>query len=299
MSFFFSEHKNSSKNTLMNAPIKYSYLKIHAAVFLFGVAGLFGKWINLPAEVIVFGRVFFGGLVFAIFFYFSKEKIKITSRRDLATIIFSGLLLAFHWVAFFRSIQISTVAIGLLSYSVFPFFTVLLEPVFLKTKLRLSFIFPALLIIAGVYLILPSFSLDNSTTTGVIWGLLSGLSFAFITIINRMMIRHYSSRMLSFYLNLFACVVLIPFLFSADYNIVYSDIVLLLLLGVVFTAVAHNLFIGGMRHIPARVAGLIAALEPVYAIIFALILLKEVPDTRTIAGGLLIIISMIGGSRLR
>ena len=63
----------------------------------------------------------------------------------------------------------------------------------------------------------------------------------------------------------------------------------LILLGVVFTALAHTLFIRGMLAMRAQLASIIACLEPVYGILFALVVLHAVPSTREIIGGVVII----------
>jgi drug/metabolite transporter (DMT)-like permease len=67
------------------------------------------------------------------------------------------------------------------------------------------------------------------------------------------------------------------------------DIILLLILGIFCTALSHSLFIKGMRHIKAQTAAIISSLEPVYGIIMALFILKEVPSLRTILGGIVIL----------
>ena len=64
---------------------------------------------------------------------------------------------------------------------------------------------------------------------------------------------------------------------------------LLALLGVVFTALAHGLFIHGLHAVRARTASVIATLEPVYGIALAAWLLDEIPGGRTVAGGAVII----------
>ena len=64
---------------------------------------------------------------------------------------------------------------------------------------------------------------------------------------------------------------------------------MLLLLGVVFTALAHTLFIRSMRTIKAQQASIIISLEPVYGIVLAALLLSEIPTVRMLIGGGLIL----------
>jgi drug/metabolite transporter (DMT)-like permease len=71
------------------------------------------------------------------------------------------------------------------------------------------------------------------------------------------------------------------------------DLALLVILGVVCTAIAHTLFIQGMRQIRAQTASIISSLEPVYGIVLAFVLLGEVPTSRTLAGGAVILAAVL------
>jgi drug/metabolite transporter (DMT)-like permease len=71
-----------------------------------------------------------------------------------------------------------------------------------------------------------------------------------------------------------------------------KDMMLLLLLGVVTTALAHTLFISALKNVPASIAGIFSSLETVYGILFAFIFLQEVPSLREIIGGLVIILAV-------
>jgi len=115
---------------------KQSLLEIHAAVVLFGLAGLFGKWLTFSPFIIVLGRVFFASLALFLFFLFSRQSMRISPTKNYAVFILLGLILAVHLVAFFHSIQISTVAIGLLSYSVFLYSPHSSNPSFARKKSR-------------------------------------------------------------------------------------------------------------------------------------------------------------------
>jgi len=268
---------------------KQSFVEIHVAVVLFGLAGLFGKWLFLSPLIIALGRVFFASLSLLLFFLLSKQNMRILPRKNYAIFILLGLILAVHWAAFFQSIQISTVAVGLLSYSSFPVFTAFLEPLFFREKVEMSVIFYALLCVVGIFLIIPRFDLNNSVYKGVLWGLIAGFTFSILTILNRKLSQRYSSLLITFYQDFWATLFLLPFFFIMKPRLDNRDIILLLILGIFCTALSHSLFIKGMRHIKAQTAAIISSLEPVYGIIMALFILKEVPSLRTILGGIVIL----------
>ena len=91
------------------------------------------------------------------------------------------------------------------------------------------------------------------------------------------------------YQNWMATLILFPFLFFEDLSLQPIDFLLLAVLGIFCTALAHVLFIKSLVHIKTQLASITACLEPVYGIIFAFVLLGEMPALRTILGGCIIL----------
>jgi len=263
--------------------------EVHLAVLLFGLAGLFGKWLTLSPPAIVLGRVVLASLTLAVVLGFSRQKFWPRKSRDLALFALMGLVLAAHWATFFKSIQVSTVAVGLLAYSTFPFFTAFLEPLWLRERFDNRSVLLSLVCLAGVFLIIPRLEMSNAVMKGVLWGLLSGLSFSVLTILNRIMTRTYSSLQTAFQQDFFAGIFLWPLVLCSPPALSAGDVGLLAVLGIVCTAGAHTLFIDGLKGIGARAASLISALEPVYGVILAFAFLREVPAPQTLLGGALIL----------
>ena len=274
-------------------PSRKSLLEIHLATVLFGLAGLFGKWLALSPFLIVLGRVFFASLTLGILLWATKQSLRAIVRRHAALLILLGAILAWHWAAFFQSIQVSSVAVGLLSYSSFPAFTVLLEPFFSREKLDRRNLFLAALCLVGVFLIIPRLDLGDRVYQGVLWGLVSGLTFAVLTVFNRRLAQIHSSLGIAFLEDFFATLFLLPFLIFVPHRLSSGDLALLVILGVVCTAVSHTLFIQGMRTIRAQTASIISSLEPVYGTVLALLLLGEIPTLRTLAGGAVILTAVL------
>lgn len=262
---------------------------IHISVILFGVSGAFAKLLDVHPMIIVLGRVFFASISLALFLFYIKQGIRLNQKRDYFILAVSGLILAFHWVAFFQAIQLSTVAIGLITFSTFPIFTVFLEPIFFKKRIRLIHIVLAFFTFGGVAYIIPSFEFHHQYMQGALWGVVSGFSFSILTIFNRKYVQNYSSYVIAFYQDFWAMVFLLPFLFVLQPVLQMSDILLLILLGVVFTALAHAIFIRSLVSISAQKASVITSLEPVYGILFAIFLVDEIPSLRVIIGAVIIL----------
>lgn len=267
----------------------HGLLEIHAAVLFFGLSGLFGKFLSLPPSVIVSGRTFFASIALGFTIVSLKQSLRIRSKNDFGMFILLGGILSTHWTTFFHSIQISTVAVGLITFSTFPVFVTFMEPFFSRERLRVFDILTATLVFCGLILVIPSFDFDNHISRGALWGTLSGFTFALLSILNRRYVRIYSPLVITFYQNAFATLILLPFLLTGSRSIGSKELVLLALLGVFCTALSHGLFIKGLRYVRAQLASVTAGLEPVYGVLFAFLFLGEVPSLRIALGGIIIL----------
>ena len=115
------------------------------------------------------------------------------------------------------------------------------------------------------------------------------MTFAVMALLNRQLASKYAGSVIAFYEQGIATIVLLPTLIISRPEMTLTDWWLVILLGVVFTGLAHSLFIGGMKVIRAQTAGIIASLESVYGIIFAAIILHEIPSARELIGGAIIL----------
>jgi drug/metabolite transporter (DMT)-like permease len=266
-------------------------LQIHIAAFLFGFAGLFGKFISSDPLVIVFGRTFFAAIALYLYGHLAaKTRFTGINRTRFLFFILQGVLLAVHWWSFFLSIRISSVAVGLVTYSTFPLFVTFMEPFFFRERLEKKDIAIALAVFAGIVLVIPEFDFSNTTTQGAAWGVFSGFTFALLALVNRKNARTGDAITVAFYQNLFASLFLFfPLILTRPAFPAIQDWPDILFLGVVCTALSHTLFIHALKIIRAQTASIIAGLEPVYGIALAFILLSEIPTLRTLSGGIIII----------
>ncbi|MFB0999297.1 MAG: DMT family transporter [Colwellia sp.] len=193
---------------------KQSIISLHSAVLLFALSGLFAKWLNMPASHIVFGRAFFAAIAIAIFVLLIKKQSLKVERILLLPLAFTGLVLAFHWGSFFYAIQISSVAIGLITFASFPVFVSFLEPLLFNEKFHYQALAQALLTIVGILFILPLGNLTSGDVEGVVWGMISAMSFALLTLLNRKFVAKTSAKKVAFYQNASATICLLPLIYT-------------------------------------------------------------------------------------
>lgn len=261
----------------------------HIAVLLFGLVGLFAKVVALPAIILVLGRTFFSSAFLGAYLTVKRQKFALKTRGDYVLIVFAGIILAIHWTSFMQSIQVSTVAVGTLTLATFPLFSAVLEPLLFHEKMRVSDVACALVMLGGVACIVDDFSLEGSMAQGVLWGLFSAFTYALLSLANRKFSSGYPASLVSFYEQATATVVLLPALFVFKPSFTALDIGMLAIMGIVFTAIAHTLFIGGLRTVKVRTAGIITGLESVYGVVAALLFLGEIPGIREVIGGAIIL----------
>lgn len=266
---------------------------VHIAVLMWGFGGLFAKWVELSPWLLVFWRLLFATPALAAVIRIRGEGFPLPRARIGWLVAVNGAVLAVHWTAFFHAVQVSTVAVALLGYVSAPVFAVILEPFFFPEPFSRRSLGAAALIVAGMAIIVPHWDWSDSIFQGLLWGLLSGFTFAVLILLNRFLVRHLGSFVLAFYLDASALVVLIPVAAWSWTLPTPEDFALLVLQGIVFTAVSHTLFIWGLQTVRAHVAAIVGSLEPIYGIALAAWLLGEIPSLRTLAGGVSILVAVI------
>ncbi len=264
-------------------------LRIHLAVLLFGLAGLFGKLLSLSSVVLVFWRVVLASLALFAVVLVRRGARKPVSRRTLLVLFLLGVLLAVHWTMFFQSVRVSSVALALIAYSTFPVFVAFLEPLCFRERFHVVDVVRAVAALVGVAILTPNWNLGDRVVQGVLWGVGSGALFALLSLLNRKLVRENGNWTLVFYQDLFAAAVLLPFVMPEAMALSRTEVLLLLVLGIPCTAVAHGLFVAGLQGVSTRTASAIACLEPVYGMFLALVLLQDVPSLRTLLGGAIVL----------
>ncbi len=268
--------------------------ELHLAVVLFGFAGLFGKWIALAPLLLVLGRTLIAAAALG-----ALRAVRADARAPFdIRLAANGVVLAVHWTAFFAAIQVSTVAIGLLGHASFPLFVLAFERIGGR-RLAARELAAALLVTVGLVVLVPELSWSNHAVKGLAYGVLAGATFALLAVMNRRWAAARPATDVAFWQNAWAslALVVVAVVTGSVPSIGARDAALLIVLGVVCTAGAHTLFIASMKSLTAHAASVVAALEPVYGIALAWMLLGEAPASRTLGGAVLIVSAALVATR--
>ena len=256
---------------------------------LFGLSSVLGQFAAVPAILVAGGRVICSSMVLLALSLGTKSSLKLHSSKDYALALFAGGILALHWTTFFQSIQTSSVAIGTITFSTFPLFLTILEPLVFRERLRVRSVINGIVLLVGIIVTIPEFSLDDQTTIGILWGMTSSLAYGILSLANRYLSSGYSSRTICLYEQGTAAILLLPAFFLVQVRWTSSSVLSIVAIGVVCTALAHSLYVSAQRKVAAQTAGIISGLETVYGILYAMILLGEFPTLREWMGGAIVL----------
>ena len=275
-----------------NSHIKNLSSLLLATLFI-STSGVLGKYIALPAEVIIWFRGILGAVFIYIFCSYKRINLKIDSKKDLLSFLVSGFFLTAHWVTYFYALKLSNVALGMLSLYTFPVMTAILEPFFTKQKLNSIHILLSFLVLIGVYILVPDFSLENDEAKGVLLGIFSALCYALRNLTTKKHVTNYNGSMIMMYQLIIVAVLLLPVLFFSDISNIESQIPLLLLIALLTTAIGHTMIVNSLQHFSVATASIISSVQPIFGIIIAYLFVNEIPSFNTYIGGGLILLTVI------
>ena len=260
----------------MNIKTK-SHLLLHSVVAIFGFTGILGKLITIDAIPLVFWRTTIGGIVILVWLAM-KKKITKKSRGTVLKMSGVGLLVAAHWILFFASIKMSTVSVALVMLATTPMFVGFLEPIVFRRKLDFKELFVSAIVIAGVSTI---FSITSEYQLGMILGLLSAFLAALFSTLNGVLVKEFDASNISMVELLSASLgITLLLVFTGGMNkelfIMSSENWLWIsILAVVATSFAFIASTAVMKVLSPFTTAIAINLEPVYAIILAVLIFGD------------------------
>lgn len=254
-----------------------SLIHFQFIVFIFGFTAILGSLISIDSIELVWYRMTLASIVLLLYAFIFKKRITV-SKSLMLKLLFSGMIIALHWITFFKAIKVSNVSITLSILSLGAFITSILEPLFYKRKIILYEVIFGLIIVIGMSLI---FNSQYQYIEGIIYALISVLLSVFFGLINGKLINKASSLVISIY-ELIGGVFLISLLllFSNDFNNEFfklseDDFFWLLILATVCTAYAFVISVDVLKHLTPYSLMISINMEPVYGIILAIVFLNE------------------------
>ncbi|MCW3785211.1 DMT family transporter [Plebeiibacterium sediminum] len=254
-----------------------SFILFHFIVVIYGFTAIIGKLIHMNALQMVWYRMLFAAISLFIFLKWRKINLSI-AEKDILKLIGIGLVVAFHWITFFGAIKIANISVTLGIMASGTLFASILEPIFFKQRINWLEFLIGIGIVLGLYLI---FSYEIHYIKGILVAILSSILATLFTILNKSYTHKFTPTLISFYEMTGGFIgITIYLLASQQFNHELltpsvSDVIYMLLLGVICTAFAFAVSVDVMKELSAYNILLAINMEPVYGIMLAYFIFGE------------------------
>ena len=288
----------------MLPPHLKGYIQIATAAVLFGLIGIFVKLTTqMPLGSIIFYRLMFGLVAIALFFTCCRRLSEMRLGQKKQYILLLGLLQAGTMLSYFLSVKYTSVSIAVLLLYTAPIYVTLLSPLLLKEYINRRSIFALAIAIIGVILVIRPDTLfqnvDYTYIIGLAAGLVSGLFYGGMTLTSRYLKDYYTGTTQSAWALFITLLIFSPYSVAITAKVLLDNLGVLVLFGLISTALALVLYLSGLMQVRAQSASVVALLEPASAVVFAYLILSEPVTTSMLAGGALILLGAVIISRER
>jgi len=260
---------NLSKNT--------SLILLHIIIIIWGFTGILGKLITLNSDTIVWNRMSIAFIILFIIQIIQSKPLRVNLKTFYKYCLI-GLLIAIHWICFFEAIKLSTVSLALICLSSISLFTAILEPLIQKKKVLKYEILLSLLVIVGIMMV---FKYETLYAKAIFLSVLSAFFGALFTVFNHNLINTNHNAMTITTWEMFGGSIgmTIYLILKKDFNTsiipIETDLIYILILALICTGFAFYASIEIMKKITPFTVNLSVNLEPIYAIILAIIFFGE------------------------
>ena len=269
-------------------PTSKAYLQIHFCVLLWGFTAIIGKLITLPALPLVWMRMLIVVVALALLPRIWRG-LRAMPSRLLWSYAGIGVLVALHWLTFYGAIKLANASVGATCMALATVFTAMVEPWLARSRFSRRDFALGIAVLPGVALVVGG--VPGDMRIGIAVGAVSALFVALFGSLNKRLVDHGDPLTVTALelgagtLALTALAPLMPFFpidavaeaFAGDLMVLPGgrDIVLLLLLSLACTLLPFALSLVALRRMSAFSVQLAVNLEPVYAIVLAIVLLGE------------------------
>jgi RarD protein len=286
------EQKNDPRSLMMNI----------SSMLIFGTIGVLRRHIPLSSAFIALIRGLLGGLTIFAFMKLKRINVRETlSRHQVLWLALTGAIMGINWILLFEAFNHTTVAVATLCYYMQPTIVILLSPILFRERLTGKKILCAAVAIIGMILVsgIIGGGPQNGSFTGVLLGLGAAVLYAAVIIMNKSKtvcdINAYQKTVIQL---LSAGAVMIPYLILSGTDISGSEltpkvILLLLTAGIIHTGIAYLLYFGSMNGIRVQSIAILSYIDPVSALFFSALFLKEPLSPAGIIGAIMIIGSAV------
>ncbi|WP_164997757.1 DMT family transporter [Methanolobus psychrotolerans] len=281
----------------MSPSTKKPYVELVTGSVLFGLMGVFVDYLEaIPTGPLIFYKQLFGVLSLLIFIIITGKLSQIVPRKKKRCLLLLGFINTTTIFTYFVCIKYTSFSVAILMLYTAPMYVTLLSPLILKEKITLKGIVALILSLIGLLFIVDLSNVTAGLTTGngyiigIASGVLSGFSFGSEIVTIRYIKDDYSSVAQLFWYTFIGVILLLPFAGKVSEPVFIDNLNMLIIFGVVNTALAALLYVSGIAQIEAQKGSILALIEPVSGIFFDYTILHTPLIANTIIGCVFILL---------
>lgn len=269
-----------------------NYLKYFLSLLLFGSNGIYASRIYLDSYEIVLLRTLSGSILLITLFLICGNRFTFwKSKKSLLMLIISGMANGASWVFLYEAYRHIGVSTASLCYYCGPIIVMLLAPIVFHEKLTWVKISGFLIVLSGICLINSQVLQEGGKPYGIICGLMSAVLYSIMVIFNKkcMDIKGFENATLQLSVSFLTVAVFVLFKQGLIIHIPAESIIPLAILGFINTGIGCLFYFSSIGILPVQTVSICGYLEPLSAVIFSVLFLKEAMPPLHILGAVCII----------
>jgi len=274
-----------------------AFFKYILALLLFGSNGIVASYIDLNSYEIVLLRTLIGSLLLIAIFFLSRGKLTFWKhKKDFAFLAVSGIAMGTSWMFLYEAYTQIGVSIASLCYYCGPVIVMILSPLLFNEKLTPPKIIGFFAVLVGIFLV-NGYGAVSANRFGLLCGLASAVMYAFMVIFNKKAasIAGLENSTLQLFIAFATVAVFVGFKQGFKIGIPTESVLPIFVLGLLNTGIGCYLYFSSIGRIPVQTVAICGYLEPLSAVLFSVIFLREKLLPMQIIGAVLIISGTIFG----
>lgn len=277
--------------------MKASYLKYIFALLLFGSNGIVASLIHLSSYEIVLLRTLIGSLLLIAIFFIAREKMTFYKYKTQSIFLaISGIAMGTSWIFLYEAYDEIGVSLASLAYYCGPVIVMILSPFLFGEKLTRIKVCSFLVVLVGIFLVNGTAFENGVSVWGLACGLLSAICYSLMVMFNKKAkdIAGLENSMLQLFVAFLTVAIFVGIKQGYRMEIDTQSIIPILVLGLLNTGIGCYFYFSSIGKLPVQTVAICGYLEPLSAVVFSVIFLKETMLPIQIIGAVLI----IGGAML-
>ncbi|XQY91134.1 DMT family transporter [Metabacillus sp. HB246100] len=276
----------------------YPYAALLVGVIAVSTSAIFVKLTSAPAAVTAFYRLFFATLLLMPLFLTKHVKdVKGLTKKDWGYSILAGVLLAFHFILWFESLNYTSVASSVVLVTLQPLFAFIGTYLFFKEKVtRVAMSSGILAIIGSVIISWGDFRISGLALFGDLLALAACAMITAYLLVGQGIRKRHSLTLYTFIvygISSFTLLLYCLFLQYPMFSYPSWDWYNFLLLAIIPTLLGHSLFNWSLKWVSTNTISVMILLEPVGSIVLAYYFLNERIILSQAVGGLVIMVGIM------